>query len=104
MTSRLMGPTAAAIVKPRTKPRNANAGSTGSPFGDEKTPSASAAGASRAGSRRPSGRARSGRGSPDGLLLESRGAAGRVHHGAGWGKAWPLSTAQARPRPDAPAP
>ena len=55
MTSRLIGPTAAAIVKPRTKPRSASAGSTGSPFGDEKTPSASAAGASRAGGRRPSG-------------------------------------------------
>src|SRR6188474_1380217 len=55
MTSRLIGPTAAATVKPRTKPRSASAGSTGSPFGDEKTPSASAAGASRAGGRRPSG-------------------------------------------------
>src|SRR6185369_8329945 len=55
MTSRLIGPTAAAIVKPRTKPRSARAGSTGSPFGDEKTPSASAAGASRAGGRRRSG-------------------------------------------------
>src|SRR6476646_7763273 len=49
MTRRLIGPTAAAIVKPRTKPRNANAGSTGTPCGREGRKNASAdAGASLA--------------------------------------------------------
>ena len=78
MTSRLIGPTAAAIVKPSTKPRSANAGSTGTPFGREgkKTPSASVPGRHSGWWSAPIGARSSGRGGPGGPLLRARG--GRV--------------------------
>ena len=97
MTSRLIGPTAAAIVKPRMKPRNANAGSTGSPFGsmDKKNALGVCAGASL-GLVVGAHRARaSGRGGPGGPLLACAWRDGRGHVGAGWGmRGAPLSTAR----------
>ncbi len=74
MHSRLIGPTAAAIVKPSTKPRTSSVGSMGCVSMHNETPSASCRGCPlEIGGRRPCGRGASGRAGPRGLLLRRGG-------------------------------
>ena len=99
MTSRLIGPTAAAMVKPRMKPRNVSAGSTMVSFREhEKTPRHVPGRHSGWGRRLSGARVRSS--GPVGPSGSARGARVGVMSRAGWGIRVAVVN---RPRPSRPA-